>query len=83
MLTVKCIYFLKRLIITALAFLMMALIKSAPVFPLFYTAVCVVSSCVIRMLWNSILKDEAKQKKRTRVRFSNRCYREDHREKAA
>jgi len=83
MLKVKCIYFLKRLIITALAFLMIALIESAPVFPLFYTAVCVISSCVIRMLWNSMLQDEAKQKKRTRVRFSNRSNWESQREKAA
>lgn len=83
MLKIKLVCFIKRLIITALVLIMLAFVESLPQYPLFYILVCLVSNFSIRFLWKSSLKDEDRQKKRTRVRFSNQSNREYHRKKAA
>jgi hypothetical protein len=58
MLKIKCIYFLKRLLITILAFFILALVETAPDNPLFFFTVTLLLIASIRFLWISILRDE-------------------------
>ena len=64
MLKIKCICFLKRFLITALAILMLALVDRAPDNPLFFCTVTLVLIASIRFLWISTLQDEKAFKKK-------------------
>ncbi|GEM_PF-2601035 len=83
MLKVKCANFIKRFLITVLGFLMLALVESAPDFPIFYAVIVITCGCSIKLLWESILRDEKKIKGRGCFQISQRIDREDHRGKAA
>jgi len=83
MLKVKCVYFIKRLLITALGFLMLALVESAPEFPFFYLSVVISCSVAIKYLWRSILKSERELRKRNQFRFSQKTQSKNYNRKAA
>jgi hypothetical protein len=73
MLKIKCICFLKRLLITALASIILALVEIAPDNPLIFFIVTLIFVVSIRYLWASILQDEMALKTnmlRTHHRYS-------------
>ena len=64
MLKVKCAYYLKLTLVTALATIFFSSVEAAPEQPLLFLALAFVLIVCIRLLWLSALQDEKAIKKR-------------------
>lgn len=67
---IKCMYYLKLLLISAFLALILASVEISFDNPVLFISIALILTASIRLLWVSVLKDELKMKRQAKIRKS-------------